>query len=62
MVFDTFRLILAPKPSKTTKSLPGEALNKNMASRVDEMQNFESHADETNAERHLGHTEVAQVL
>ena len=61
MVFDTFRLILVQKPSKTTKSLPGEALNKNMASRVDEMQNFESRADETNAERHLGPANMPEV-
>ena len=61
MVFETFRLILVPKPSKTTKSLPGEALNKNMASRVDEMQNFESRADETNAERHLGPANMPKV-
>ena len=54
LFFDTFRLILTPKPSKTIKSLPGEALNKNMASRVDETQNFESRADETNTFEGLG--------
>ena len=61
MFFDTFRLILTPKASKTIKSLPGEALNKNMVSRADETQNFESRADETNAERHLGPANMLEV-
>ncbi len=34
---------------------------KNMASRVDGIQNFESRADETNAERHLGPANMPEV-
>ena len=34
---------------------------KNMPSRVDEMQDFESRADETNAERHLGPANMPEV-